>query len=76
MGFNKRKMDDRRRKAAEQEAAARRATEKQILEDADHLITARGTSARVSGCRCCSRRRSAQPSPPASHFDRTDVSMT
>jgi hypothetical protein len=32
------KMEDRRRTAAEQEAAARRATEKQILEDADHLV--------------------------------------
>jgi hypothetical protein len=31
-------MEDRRRQEAEQEAAARRATEKQILEDADHLI--------------------------------------
>jgi hypothetical protein len=39
MGFNKRKMEDRRRLAAEKEAAARRATEKQILEDVDHLIT-------------------------------------
>jgi hypothetical protein len=39
MGFNKRKMEDPRRKAAEQEAAARRGTERQILEDADHLIT-------------------------------------
>src|SRR6202162_3184236 len=38
MGFNKRKMEDRRRQAAEQEAAACRATEKQILEDADHLV--------------------------------------
>src|ERR1700688_516557 len=38
MGFNKRKMEDRRRQEAEQEAAARRATEKQILEDADHLM--------------------------------------
>jgi hypothetical protein len=38
MGFNKPKMEDRRRQAAEQEAAARRATEKQILEDADNLI--------------------------------------
>src|ERR1700675_709722 len=38
MGFNKRKMDDRRRQAAEREAAARRATETQILEDADHLV--------------------------------------
>ena len=40
MGFNKRKMEDRRRKAAEQEAAARRATEVQILEDAERLIAA------------------------------------
>jgi len=38
MGFNRRKMEDRRRQAAEKEAAARRATEKQILEDADHLV--------------------------------------
>jgi len=38
MGFNKRKMEDRRRQAAEQKAAARRATGRQILEDADHLI--------------------------------------
>ena len=38
MGFNKRKMEDRRRQAAEQEAAARSATDRQILEDADHLI--------------------------------------
>jgi hypothetical protein len=38
MGFNKRKMEDERRHVAEEEAAARRATEKQILEDADHLI--------------------------------------
>jgi hypothetical protein len=39
MGFNKRKMDDDRRQEAEREAAGRRATEKKILEDADHLIT-------------------------------------
>jgi hypothetical protein len=38
MGFNKRNMEDRRRQAAEKEAATRRATEKQILEDADHLV--------------------------------------
>ena len=38
MGFNRRKMEDRRRKAAEQESAARRETEKQVLEDADHLV--------------------------------------
>ena len=39
MGFNKRKMEDARRQEAEKEAAARRATERQILEDAEHLIT-------------------------------------
>jgi hypothetical protein len=39
MGFNKRKMEDHRRQAAEREAAACRATERQILEDAEHLIT-------------------------------------
>jgi hypothetical protein len=33
-----RKIEDRRRQGAEQEAAARRGTERQILEDADHLI--------------------------------------
>ena len=38
MGLNKRKMEDAHRHEAEKEAAARRATEKQILEDADHLI--------------------------------------
>ena len=38
MGFNKRKMEDQRRHLAEKEAKAR-ASEKQILEDADHLIT-------------------------------------
>jgi hypothetical protein len=39
MGFNKRKMEDRRREAAEKEATARRATEQQILEDAEQLVT-------------------------------------
>ena len=38
VGFNKRKMEDRRRQAAEKEAAARYETEKQILEDAEHLV--------------------------------------
>jgi hypothetical protein len=38
MGFNRRKLEERRRQAAEQEAAARRATERQVLEDADYLI--------------------------------------
>jgi hypothetical protein len=40
MGFNNRKMDHRRRQAAEKEAAARRATDRQILEDAEQLVTA------------------------------------
>jgi hypothetical protein len=40
MGFNKRKMDDDRRQEAEKEAAARRATDRQILEDAEQLVTA------------------------------------
>ena len=39
MGFNKRKMDDARRQEAEKEAAARRATDRQILEDAEQLVT-------------------------------------
>jgi len=38
MGFNRRKMEDACGAEAEKEAAARRATEKQILEDADHLV--------------------------------------
>src|SRR5262252_1516393 len=40
MGFNKRKLEDRRRDAAEKEAATRRATDAQVLEDAECLITA------------------------------------
>src|SRR5262244_3890391 len=40
MGFNRRKMEDRRRDAAEQEAAKRRATDAQVLEDAECLIGA------------------------------------
>jgi len=38
MGFNKRKLEDRRRDAAEKEAATRRATDAQVLEDAERLI--------------------------------------
>ena len=40
MGFNKRKLEDQRRQAAEKEAAKRRATEVQVLEDAERLIAA------------------------------------
>jgi hypothetical protein len=38
MGFNRRKMEDERRRAAEKEAATRRATDVQLLEDAERLI--------------------------------------
>jgi hypothetical protein len=40
MGFNRRKMEDQRRQAAEKEAASRRATDAQVLEDAERLIMA------------------------------------
>jgi hypothetical protein len=40
MGFNRRKMEDQRREAAEKEAATRRATEAQVLEDAERLTAA------------------------------------
>jgi hypothetical protein len=38
MGFNRRKMDDERRRAAEKKAAEQRATDPQIVEDAERLI--------------------------------------
>jgi hypothetical protein len=37
MGFNRRKMEDQRRQVAEKEAARRRATDAQVLEDAERL---------------------------------------
>jgi hypothetical protein len=40
MGFNRRKMQDQRRQAADKGAAARRATDAQVLEDAERLIAA------------------------------------
>src|SRR5215470_18267657 len=40
MGFNKRKMEDARKIEADKEAAGRRATDAQILEDAERLIAA------------------------------------
>jgi hypothetical protein len=40
MGFNRRKMEDQRRLAAEKKAVARRATDAQVLEDAEQLIAA------------------------------------
>jgi hypothetical protein len=53
MGFNRRKMEDERRRLAEKQAAERRATDPQIIEDAEPWLP-RGTSARKSACRCCS----------------------
>jgi hypothetical protein len=41
MGFNRRKMEDERRHAAEKAAATRRATEAQVLKDAERLLDAR-----------------------------------
>ena len=38
MGFNRRKMEDQRHDAANKEAATRRATDAQVLEDAEGLI--------------------------------------
>jgi hypothetical protein len=40
MGFNRRKIEDQRRQVAEKEAANRRATDAQVLEDAERLIAA------------------------------------
>jgi hypothetical protein len=40
MGFNRRKLEDHRGEAAEKEAANRRATDAQVLEDAERLIAA------------------------------------
>ena len=40
MGFNRRKKEDQRRQVAEKEAAARRATDAQVLGDAERLIAA------------------------------------
>jgi hypothetical protein len=40
MGFNRRKMEDQCREAAKKEAATRRATDAQVLEDAERLIAA------------------------------------
>jgi hypothetical protein len=40
MGFNRRKLEDQRREAAEKEAANPRATDAQVLEDAERLVTA------------------------------------
>jgi hypothetical protein len=40
VGFNRRKLEDQRRDAAEKEAASRRATDAQVLEDAERQVSA------------------------------------
>jgi hypothetical protein len=40
MGFNRRKMEDQRQQAAKKEAASRRASDAQLLEDAERLVGA------------------------------------
>jgi hypothetical protein len=40
MGFNRRKMDAERKALAASDAASQRATDAQVLEDAEHLIGA------------------------------------
>jgi hypothetical protein len=40
MSFYRRKLEDQRREAAEKESASRRATDAQVLEDAERLIAA------------------------------------
>ena len=57
MGFNRRKVENQRRTAAEKEAATRRATDAQVLEDAEQLITAWNERQ----AKHCFRRQSARP---------------
>ncbi len=45
MGFNRRKMEDQRHEAAEKEAANRRATDAQVLEDAELVRLSRTSMA-------------------------------
>jgi hypothetical protein len=40
MGFNRRKMEDERRRAAATKAAEQRATDPQIMADAERLVVA------------------------------------
>ena len=59
----------------ERETAARRATEKQILRDADHLVAVWNES----GCLCCSRRgpiaRDIGPALARRHFSRNELAI-
>jgi hypothetical protein len=63
MGFNKAKMEDTRRHEAEKEAAAHRATDRQMLEDAEQLVTA-WNERQAERMPMLFRRPSAPPSQP------------
>ena len=53
MGFNKRKMEDARRQEAEKVAASRRATDRQILEDAEAVVTGWNERQVLRGSKAC-----------------------
>ena len=55
ISFNRHKLEDQRREAAEKEAANRRATDAQVLGDAERLIAA-WNERQAKRMRCCSRR--------------------
>ena len=63
MGFNKPKMEDTRRHEAVKEAAAHRATDRQMLEDAEQLVTA-WNERQAERMPMLFRRPSAPPSQP------------
>ena len=59
MGFNRRKMEADRKARGEAEVATRRATDAQVLEDAERLIGP-GMIGKPGECPCCSHRRLAR----------------
>ena len=61
MGFNPRKMDAARKAEADKEAAARRATDAQVLEDAEGLIAAWNEGKLANAVLADNRRRRARP---------------
>ena len=65
MGFNRRKMEAERKAKADAEAAARRATDAQVLEDAERLISLEQTPSPANAplVRADDRRRAREPAP-------------
>jgi hypothetical protein len=63
MGFNRRKMEADHKAKADADAAARRATDAQVLEDAERLITAwnERLAKRMSDAVLANHRRSHRP---------------